>query len=76
MDDQIFEIGVMGLEQAKQVAIWGTYGKDGRGPLKWKKLVECETDHLIAIIKTQPINASYQIIIAQILNDRGVNLVG
>lgn len=33
--------------------LWGTYGKDGKGPFKWVPLKECETDHLQAILKTQ-----------------------
>ena len=34
--------------------LWGTYGKNGDQPLRWVPLKECETDHLQAILKTQP----------------------
>jgi hypothetical protein len=30
---------------------WGTYGKDGKQPLKFVKLIDCETDHLLAILE-------------------------
>jgi hypothetical protein len=31
--------------------IWGTYGKDGKSPLKYVLLKNCETDHLQNILK-------------------------
>jgi len=34
--------------------LWGTYGKSGKEPLKWVKLGDCETEHLQAILRTQP----------------------
>jgi hypothetical protein len=33
--------------------LWGTYGKDGKQPFRWKPLCECDTDHLKAILDTQ-----------------------
>jgi hypothetical protein len=32
---------------------WGTYGKDGKQPLKYKPLKELDSDHIEAIIATQ-----------------------
>lgn len=32
---------------------WGSYGKDGKGPLVRKPLIELETDHLKNILRTQ-----------------------
>jgi hypothetical protein len=32
---------------------WGTRGKDGKESLKWKPLLELDTDHIEAIIETQ-----------------------
>lgn len=29
--------------------VWGTYGKDGKQPLTWKKIKDCDLDHLEAI---------------------------
>lgn len=61
------------LEQ--ESLIWGTYGKDyvNWPNVTWKKLVECETDHLIAILKTQTqINDKYIQAICNILEDRDV----
>jgi len=34
--------------------LWGTRGRDGKQPLKWLPLNELETDHLQAILDTQP----------------------
>ena len=62
---------------------WGTYGKGGaehcggRCPehqLRWKKLVDCDTDHLQMILKNQR-HAHYpyiEQIIHEILAERGV----
>ena len=33
--------------------LWGTYGKSGTGKFKWVLLVDCDTDHLKAILETQ-----------------------
>ena len=32
---------------------WGTYGKDGKQPLKWKALRELDKEHIEAILDTQ-----------------------
>ena len=64
---------VADIEDAKQVARWGTYGKSGSDPLKWKKLIDCETEHLEAILRTQPHIKQYsglKEIIESILEDR------
>lgn len=42
-----------GMDVAKRVAVWGTYGKEGKGPLQWVLLHERDTDHLQAILRTQ-----------------------
>jgi len=33
---------------------WGTYGKDGKGPFQRKALSDLTTNHIKAILKTQP----------------------
>lgn len=33
---------------------WGTYGINGKNPLKYVKLVDCSTEHLNNILRTQP----------------------
>lgn len=59
----------------KETALWGTYGKSGSEPLRWVRLVDCETDHLLAIVRTQPqLPAGYLAIIHDILADRGLVL--
>jgi len=68
-----YQVAVVGLEEAKNAACWGTMGKDGQGPLRFVKLVDCETDHLQAIIKTEiHISWDYLLIIKSILKDRGI----
>jgi hypothetical protein len=67
-----YQIAVMDLETAKNNAVWGTYGKNSDQPLTWKRLVDCETEHLQAILRTVPgISYSYTQIIHGILWDRG-----
>lgn len=64
-------------------AMWGTYGKNGAThcggtcplhPLVWKRLIDCETEHLQAILRTQHhIRGHYYTdLIHEILADRGV----
>jgi hypothetical protein len=38
---------------------WGTYGPEGKGPKETKKLAELDTDHLEAILITQPHLGNY-----------------
>ena len=35
--------------------MWGTYGVDGSEPLKWVLLKEMDTDHIRAVLLTQPL---------------------
>jgi hypothetical protein len=42
------------VTEAQANLLWGTYGKSGKEPLKWVRLIDCETDHLQAILRTQP----------------------
>lgn len=53
-------------------AVWGTYGKSGKEPLTFKRLIDLESDHLQAIARTQCISAEYRNIIVEILQDRKV----
>lgn len=58
------------METAKQTAIWGTYGHDGKQHLEWVRFIDCSTSHLKAILKTQHISHDYRAIINSILEDR------
>lgn len=40
-------------KKALEKAVWGTYGKSGRDPLKWVRIGDCSTEHLGAILRTQ-----------------------
>lgn len=66
--------GITGtVDDLKKKVMWGTYGKFGEEPLKWVRLIDCSTDHLQAIISTQPhINAvsGFREVINQIIIDR------
>lgn len=53
----------------KECLVWGTYGKDGKQPLKWVKFTECEDDHLKAILKMH-ISDLYKEAINVILEER------
>jgi hypothetical protein len=68
--------------QTNSDLVWGTYGKGGvehcagrcpLHPLQWVKLVDRETSHLQAILRTQrQIRYTvYQRVIESILKDRG-----
>lgn len=60
---------------AQEEYVWGTYGKNGchYPRLEWKLLIDCESDHLIAIHETQKqIPDYYKLAIENILKDRGV----
>jgi hypothetical protein len=61
------------LKMKKKKLIWGTYGKDGKQPLKWVKLIECETDHLKAILKIN-LSPSHIEVINSILEDRSIEM--
>lgn len=41
------------FDMIKRKLLWGTYGISGDQPLRWKPLIECDSDHLRAILKTQ-----------------------
>jgi hypothetical protein len=70
--DAPIQIQVSDFGTAKAMATWGTYGKSGKDPLKYVRLVDCETPHLQAILKTQwqIANTVYEKIIKSILDDR------
>ncbi len=40
-------------EENREALYWGTYGKGGDQPLKWKNLKDLDTDHIEAILETQ-----------------------
>lgn len=59
------------LSFKRKMAIWGTYGRDGKGPRVQIQLEDAETDHLEAILLTQThINQETRAIIEDILKDR------
>lgn len=57
--------------------LWGTYGLGGLGPLRWVKLIDCTTDHLQSILRTQLHvwhNPAYFKPICAILKSRGAEI--
>lgn len=68
----LLTIVVDDLAVAKRQAMWGTFGKKGKGPMRWVRLVGCETEHLQAILNNVPgvPYSDYGIIIRSILEDR------
>lgn len=58
------------LETIKEKLVWGTYGKDGKGPFKYVLVKNCENDHLKMILKQSNLGAIYKTVINSILEDR------
>jgi hypothetical protein len=61
----------MPTKSGKTTLLWGTNGKYGELPLAWKPLYDLATDHLIAILTTQPIPLNYRAGIGEVLQSRG-----
>jgi len=60
------------FDLVKDVAIWGTFGPDeNKHPLKWVKLKNCDTNHLIKIRDHRRIEDDFDGIMVSILYDRG-----
>lgn len=61
------------LDQAIQIAEWGTFGPNGDQPLKMVRLIDCSTDHLRNIRKQTSLQRShpYTDFIDEILKQRG-----
>jgi len=49
-EDLSLDIDDNSLNEILDELLWGTYGKDGKSPLKWKFIKDLELDHLEAII--------------------------
>jgi hypothetical protein len=65
------------MDLIKSRLLWGTLGKDGKGPYKYVTLSSCETDHLknikqdlIQKSKQYPRFELYIKVVDEILNDR------
>lgn len=83
MKNEPVTVTVLNFEVAKREAVWGTYGKGGaehcagtcpEHQLRWKRLIECDTDHLQMILLNQRHvrYSNVREIIESILKDRGV----
>ena len=64
--------GVNQKPSTKFDAVWGTYGKSGKEPLVFKRLMDLDSEHLQAIARTQVLSVDYRNIIVEILKDRKV----
>ena len=67
------------IEKHKYTVKWGTYGKDGNEPLRWVRLIDCSSEHLVNIIINLHIhgychNRPYFDIIKTILKNRQYEL--
>jgi len=58
------------LYAIKGKLLWGTYGKNGKSPLKYVLLKNCETAHLKMILKQPELGKLYSKVIKSILKDR------
>lgn len=63
------------LQEVMENFTWGTYGPMWSQPLRWVKLYDCPTDHLINILRTEThiLGTGIEIIIRCILGDRGLS---
>jgi hypothetical protein len=55
-DDPYTEISVFEddpFDLIRRAFAWGTRGKDGKQPLRWKLLADLDDDHIEAILETQ-----------------------
>lgn len=55
----------------KKKLLWGTFGKNKKGPFKWVRLADCDVEHLHNILKTQPISPLYRKVIQELIDDAG-----
>ena len=63
--------GYVSARQLIDEHTWGTYGQDGGSSCKDVKLIECETEHLKNILRTQPQITSFTtLVIIAILMER------
>jgi len=61
----------------KSSMLWGTYGKYNELPLTWKPITDLATDHIVAILVTQPqVPAHYHDAFVEILKSRGYRWIG
>jgi len=59
----------------RELVLWGSYGKDGKGQLKYMWLDDMTTDHIKAVLKTQvKINQNYKEVFEKEINDRGAKI--
>lgn len=58
------------FDTIKDRLLWGTYGKDGKSPLKYVLLKNCETGHLEKILEQKSLGALYKKVIISIIKDR------
>jgi hypothetical protein len=67
-----YTIGVSGTQKAMETAEWGTFGKTGNDPLTYVRLIDCSTEHLQAILRSQKQiwGTDYEYLIRAILRDR------
>lgn len=49
-----------GHEKVREALTWGTRGKDGKSELKYIKLKDMETDHIVACLQTQSMLPQYK----------------
>lgn len=58
------------IDTIKKNLLWGTLGKDGKGPLKYIFLKDCETDHLESILEVPGLSSLHRYVIECILESR------
>lgn len=52
--DNSVVLGTVPPEEAVKIAVWGSYGKDGKQPLRYIPIASMETEHLRAVLGSRP----------------------
>lgn len=63
-------VSVLHCSELAKTLNWGTFGPEGKNPLKIVRLIDCSTDHLQKILDTQPIQDYYRETIKYIIDSR------
>lgn len=63
-------VAITDFNLAKKIACWGTFGPTGKDTLKYVRLIDCSTEHLLNIMKQTGWSSDYGKIISSILEDR------
>ena len=68
--EELFLNSESSQEDIENKLVWGTYGIKGDQPLTWVFLKDCETNHLINILKVPNLSPLIKVVIESLLSKR------